>query len=164
MTSAIAQMENWMVFVNDMMSFYKEFDDERDQTSLVNNYCHTEGINLDQALEKLTRDTIHDSEQLMVVFEGRDSKMEATLKAFIQGYVTWHMCDRRYRMNEVYECCGDGPVAERFRQYYEKAREVGEIQLEEWTTPSVTTLAEEADKRSIWGSPSWFAHVLPMRS
>ena len=153
-----------MVFVNDMMSFYKEFDDERDQTSLVNNYCHTEEINLDQALEKLTRDTIHDSEQLMVVFEGRDPKMEATLKAFIQGYVTWHMCDRRYRMNEVYKSCGEGPNAEKFRQYYEKARKVGEVQLEEWTTPSVTTLAEQVDKKSLWGSPSWFTHVLSIGS
>lgn len=152
-----------MVFVNDMISFYKEFDDERDQTSLVNNYCHTEGINLDQALEKLTQNTIHNSVQLMVVFEGRDPKIEASIKAFVQGYVTWHMCDRRYRMNEVYESCGDGPIAGKFRRYYEKARKVGEVQLEEWRTPSVTTLAEQADRGRMWGSLSWFARVLPVR-
>ena len=125
-----------------MISFYKEFDDERDQTNLVNNYCHTKGISIEQALEKLTQDTIHDSVQLMVVFEGKDPKLEATLKAFIQGYITFHKCDKRYRMNEVYESCGDGPIAEKFRQYYGKARKAGEVPLKEWTTPSLTTLAE----------------------
>ena len=148
-TSAIAQLGNWSFFVNDMISFHKEFEHERDQVGLINNYCHTQGISLDQALEKLTRDTIHESEQLMIVFEGKDPKMGATIKAYIHGNVTWHMCDRRYRMDEVYESCGDGPNAEKFRQYYEKARKVGEVKLEEWTTPSLTTLAEQADGRSI---------------
>ena len=142
-TSVIAQMENWMVFVNDLMSFYKEFDDPRDQTSLVNNYCQCEGISLNQALDKLTRDTIHCSEQIFSVFEGKDGQIRATLEAFIHGYVTWHLCDARYRLEEVSKRAGDSPAGMKFSQYTEMARKVGGVDPGEWAFPSVATLVEQ---------------------
>lgn len=138
-----------MVFVNDLMSFYKEYDDPRDQTSLVNNYCRVEGIDLNQALDKLTRDTIHCCEQMLVVFEGKDPKVVATLEAFVQGYVTWHLCDKRYRLNEVYERSGDSPVEAKFRHYYEEARRVGYIDQGEWAVPSVAELVAEANESTV---------------
>lgn len=140
----IAQMGNWMVFVNDLMSFYKEYDDPRDQTSLVNNCCRVKGIGLNQALERLTRDTIHCNDRMLAVFEGKDPKVVATLDAFVQGYVTWHLCDNRYRLSEIYERSGDSPTEVKFRQYYEEARKVGYIDKEEWAVPSVAELVAEA--------------------
>src|SRR5690242_6292115 len=67
-TCAIAQMENWMVFVNDLLSFFKEWDEPRDQASPVNNYANCDRTSLIEALEKLTRDCIRDSEQIVEVF------------------------------------------------------------------------------------------------
>jgi trichodiene synthase len=138
-TSAIAQMENWMVWVNDLMSFYKEFDDPRDQTSLVKNYVVSEGITLNQALEKLTQDTLQSSEQMMVVFSEKDSKIMETIECFMHGYITWHLCDNRYRLKEIYEGTKDIETedATKFRKFYEQAAKVGAIEHSEWAYPSV---------------------------
>jgi len=133
-----------MVFVNDLMSFYKEFDDPRDQTSLVNNYCQCEGIDLDQALDKLTRDTIRCSEQIFAVFEGKNDEIRATLEAFVHGYVTWHLCDARYRLKEVHQRADDSPAGIKFSQYCEIANSVGGVDLGEWAFPSVATLMKQA--------------------
>lgn len=140
-TTAIAQVEHLNLYVNDLISFYKEFDDLRDQTSLVNNYCRVEGISLDQALDKLTCDVVRCCEQL-AVFEGRDANVKAAVDAFVHGYVTFHFCDPRYRMKEFYERCGDGPVALKFRHYYEEARRVGYIDPGEWAIPPVAVTPE----------------------
>lgn len=150
-----------MVFVNDLLSFYKEFDDPRDQTSLVKNYCQVEGISLDQALDRLTRDTIHCCEQMLAVFEGKNPKMVATLQAFVQGYVTWHLCDKRYRMNEVYERSGDSPIEVKFRQYYEEARRVGGIDQREWAVPPVSAMVEQANRSSV---SRWLPSIFSFRS
>lgn len=142
-TSVIAQMENWMVFVNDLMSFYKEFDDPRDQTSLVNNYVRCDHITLDQALDKLTRDTIVCSEQLIAVFKDKDPKIIDTLLSFCQGYVTWHLSDPRYRLKELYERAGNSPAGLKFREYQQASSAVAALDPREWAYPSVAVLAEQ---------------------
>ncbi len=160
-TTAIAHIEHPMVFLNDLLSFYKEFDDPRDQTSLVRNYCHVKEISLNEALEKLTCDVVHCCEQL-AVFEGKDPNVKATVEAFFQGYVTWHLCDDRYRMNDIYERCGDSPAAVKFCHYYEEARRVGSVDKEEWATPSVTVLAEQAKRSSSWSPRTLLARFFPI--
>lgn len=144
-TSAIAQMENWMVWVNDLMSFYKEFDDPRDQTSLVKNYVVSEGITLNQALEKLTQDTLQSSEQMMVVFSQKDPKIMDTIECFMHGYITWHLCDNRYRLKEIYDRTKDIQTedAMRFRKFYEQAFKVGAIEATEWAYPTVVERLEQ---------------------
>lgn len=141
--SVIAQMETWMVYVNDMMSYYKESMAERDQTSLVNNYVQCEGITLNEALEKLTCDVIHCSEQMVTVFEGKDPQLVAAVNTFIQGYVTWHLCDERYRLDELYERGKDTPAGMKFRGYQEKARKVGVVDSNTWARPTIATLVEQ---------------------
>ncbi|KAL2010759.1 hypothetical protein VTN00DRAFT_6566 [Thermoascus crustaceus] len=138
-TAAIAQIEPQMAFVNDLISFYKEFDCLRHQVNLVSNYCEVEGISLEQAFDRLTEDTIHSSEQLVTVFDGKDPKVAATVQAFVHGYVTWHFCNQRYRMHEVYKRSGDSPVGVKFRQYYEEAMKVGAIDFKEWAVPPAMT-------------------------
>jgi trichodiene synthase len=133
-------MENWMVFVNDLMSFYKEFDDPRDQTSLVNNYCQCEGISINEALDKLVYDVIHSSEQIYAVFEEKDGQIRDTLVSFIQGYTTWHLVDPRYRLKEVYKEVGNTPAEEKFSKYCEMAKKVGAVDPAEWAYPSVVAL------------------------
>lgn len=142
-TSVIAQMENWMVFVNDLMSFYKEFDDPRDQTSLVNNYVRCDRITLDQALDKLTRDTIICSEQLIAVFKDKDPKVIDTLSSFCQGYVTWHLSDPRYRLKELYERAGNSPAGLKFREYQQASSAAAVLDPREWAYPSVVAIVEQ---------------------
>nr|UWK21989.1 trichodiene synthase [Trichoderma margaretense] len=147
-------MENWMVWTNDLFSFYKEYFAERDQTSLVNNYVECEGITLDQALDKLCKDTIRSSEEIIQVFHDKDPKMYEILTSFIQGYITWHLCDDRYRLVEVYEAAGDDPVAQKFKKYAESARRVGAIDPARYCVPSVTELCEREMAKQSAGR-SW---------
>lgn len=138
-TTAIAQMEPMIVFVNDMISFYKEFDDSRDQVSLVTNYCQVEGITLREAFGRLTADAIDSVERLRMIFDGGKSPaVKVSIHAFVQGYVTFHFCDERYRIREVYERSGETPHETRFRHYYEAATRVGLIDFEEWAGSTAT--------------------------
>nr|UWK20173.1 trichodiene synthase [Trichoderma rhododendri] len=153
-TTAIAQMENWMVWTNDLFSFYKEYFSERDQTSLVNKYAECDGITLDQALDKLCADTIRASEEIMLVWKNKDPKMYEILTRFLQGYITWHLCDDRYRLVEVYEAAGDDATAQKFKKYVESARHVGAIDPARYAVPSVTELAERETAKQSAGR-SW---------
>ena len=131
-TTAIALIDPIVGFVNDLFSFYKEFDEPRDQVILVRNYCHVEGISLEKALERLTEDIIHCYEQISVVFEGKDPNVIATVQGFVQGYLTWHLCAERYRFKEIYERCGKSSVETKFRHYCEQAWKVGYVDRGEW--------------------------------
>ncbi|KAJ2970533.1 hypothetical protein NQ176_g8143 [Zarea fungicola] len=82
-TTAVARMENWM-------------------TSLVNNYVATHGLTLGQALEKLIQEVLLSSKQMMAVFADKDPQLRETISRFMHGYVTWHLCDDRYRLSEIY--------------------------------------------------------------
>jgi trichodiene synthase len=122
-TTAICMMENWMVWVNDLISFYKEFDDPRDQTSLINNYAHVE---------------------IMTVFADKDPRLVNTLTRFMHGYVTWHLCDDRYRISEIYKQVDGGSEVDcKFRHYYEEANKVGRVEASEWAVPIATTIIEQ---------------------
>ncbi|KAL5093615.1 Trichodiene synthase [Trichoderma cf. simile WF8] len=149
-TAAIAQMENWVVWTNDLFSFYKEYFTERDQTSLVNNYVACDGITLDQALYKLCEDAIRSSEEMIHVFQDKHPMIYESLTRFIQGYITWHLCDDRYRLIEICDSSSNSPIAQKFQNYMESARRVGIIDTARYCVPSVTELC----KREIEGQMS----------
>lgn len=135
-TTVIAQAEPVVAFVNDLISFYKEYDGDREEPGLVSNCCHVEGISLNQAFDRLTSDTINSCERLLTVCDNQNApKVAETVRAFVYGYVTWHFCDERFRMREVYERSGDGLDGEKFRQYYDAAMKVGSVDKEEWAIP-----------------------------
>jgi trichodiene synthase len=138
-TTVIAQIEPMVAFVNDLVSFYKEFDNPRDQVSLVTNYCQVEGMTLQQAFDRLTDDAIHSIEQLKVIFDGgKTPAVVDSIHAFVQGHVTWHFCDERYRMREIYERSCETPYGTKFRHYYEAALKVGYIDVRKWAGPTAT--------------------------
>jgi hypothetical protein len=87
-TAIITQMEKFETLTNDLFSFYKEFDELRDQMSLVNTYVCCNHITPDKALNKLTADVIACSEQLVAVLKDKDSKIADSLHSFMPGYVT----------------------------------------------------------------------------
>lgn len=129
----MAQIDGPVAFVNDLFSYYKEFN--QDEANLVSNWRTVDGITHEQALERLTDQTIHACLRILEIFKDKDSKVLATIRTFIHGYVTWHFCDLRYRLREVYDSAGDGPDGAKFRQYFERALTVGWVDLHEWTLP-----------------------------
>jgi len=146
-TATISYMENWTVFVNDLMSFYKEFDEPRDQTCLVNNYALCDESTLEEALDKLMRDTIVSSQKAIAVFQDKDPRLFDTIKSFCQGYVTWHLCDPRYRLSELYKCTGQTEDGAKMRAYLDAGFKVGAVDPSEWAYPSVAELVKEQKGR-----------------
>ncbi|KAF2136445.1 uncharacterized protein K452DRAFT_322438 [Aplosporella prunicola CBS 121167] len=142
--TATAQVDPVAYFVNDLCSFYKEWEEPRDQTNLVKNWCAVDGIDMDSALARLADETIRCVERLLGVFEGKNAAVRDTLAAFANGYVTWHFCDHRYRLDEVYELAeGLGEEGEKFRRYFETARDAGFVPLENWAIPRLADVMEE---------------------
>nr|UWK20113.1 trichodiene synthase [Trichoderma decipiens] len=152
-TSVIAQLDNWVTWTNDLFSFYKEYLAERDQTSLVNNYVECEGITLDEALDRLCRDTIRSSKEIIQVFQSKNPHIYEALTRFLQGYITWHLCDNRYRLDEIYESAGEDPIALKFKQYVESARRVGCVDPAKYCVPSVAELCEREMAKHLAGKP-----------
>ena len=132
-----------MIFINDLISFYKEFDDPEDEVILVRNYCIVEGISLHQALRKLTSQAVCGCEQLFAVFDDKTPQVKAAIFAFLQGYITWHLTSDRYRMDEVFEQAGDSPDGLEFRRYYEQVRVTVWVSLDEWAVPLASILEED---------------------
>lgn len=137
---AVALMESWEIYTNDLLSFYKEYDDTGDDSYLINNYRRCEGISVEQALQKLTDDVVACSNQLKEVFKGRDERIWANINGFMQGYVTWHLSDKRYRLSELaaeLQASGEGKeVVASWKQ----AQDVGHVEPERWAFPSVEEL------------------------
>lgn len=131
-TTCIAMLENWMIWVNDTISYYKEFDEPRDQAGLVNNYCAVGGLTHAEGMEKLTNNVLRVSEQIKAVFKDKDPRIAETISKFMHGHLTWHLCDKRYRMNEVFDLAGDDEVGTRFRRYYQEAQGVGRVDKADW--------------------------------
>lgn len=146
-TAAIAQFEPLAFYLNDLFSFYKEFDEPRDQTSLANNFCKVDGITINQSLDRIAQESIHSCTQILAVFKN-DEKFLTTVQRFIHGYVTWHLSDQRYRLREVYEQCrSDTPTEVKFRHYCEQAWAVGDIDPKDWAVGPV--LVQPDSQRSV---------------
>lgn len=152
--TAIAQIEPMVAFFNDLFSFYKEWDEPRDAINLVNSVANVEGIELEAAFERLIVDTIHSSERLLAVFKDSGSaEIKEIINAFVQGYCTWHFCDTRFRMEEVFKKAESVPYGEQFRRYYQHAMSIGSPRIEDWAPSGATFI-----KRSVvdtQGHASW---------
>lgn len=144
--SAMPHLEHWEIFVNDVMSFYKEFGQADDQAILVRNYvrCGPQA-SVEEALDRVAGDAIARSEILCRVFRDGadvDPHVAATVEAFCQGYVTWHLSDPRYRLSELGNRGGDGGAAGKFREYLDAGAQAA-VGAELWAYPSVEAMAEE---------------------
>ncbi|CAI7616678.1 unnamed protein product [Penicillium discolor] len=143
-TATIAQIKNWIALVNNLLSFYSEFEEPRGRMSLVNISAQCNELTLEEDLKKLTNDTIVGSEQLLGVFRDKDPRTLHTLRTFCQGYVTWHLCDPRYRLQQLYSLANESAeVSTKFHSYLQAAKEVGYVDPKGWAYPSVAYLAAE---------------------
>lgn len=143
--AAIPHLDHWEIFVNDVMSFYKEFDCVDDQAILVRNYVHCgPQASVEEGLDRVASDAISRSEILRRVFcDNKDMEphVAATVEAFCQGYITWHLSDPRYRLRELGKRGGDSAAARRFREYLDAGAQAA-VDAEHWAYPSVEVMAE----------------------
>lgn len=123
--------------MNDLLSFWKEFDDADDQNTLINNYISTEGITIEGALEKLMINSLDITERMIKVFADKDENVRQTITKFVHGYVTWHLTDKRYRMVEFYDLVKNLEAGQKFKQYFESAPSIAP---EQWAIPAAPPL------------------------
>lgn len=142
--SAILDVDYYMFLVNDLISFYKEF--EKEDTILVKNYSRTYNIGIPDALDKVLEEITDSVDRLTCVFAEKNPAVFKPIYAFMHGYVTWHFCNQRYRMGEVIELLDDGEVSKKFRKYHEHAQKTGQIPITEWATPSIGDIASNTTK------------------
>lgn len=154
-TSVMPHLEHWEIFVNDVMSFYKEFDCLDDQAILVRNYvrCGPEA-SIEEGLNRIANDSIARTEILCRVFcdnKDMEPQVAATVEAFCQGYITWHLSEPRYRLRELGERAGDSATARKFREYLDTAAQAA-VDAEHWAYPSIAAMAEmQARDKAVSG-------------
>ncbi|EMC91673.1 hypothetical protein BAUCODRAFT_27945 [Baudoinia panamericana UAMH 10762] len=140
-TCVLAQIDNPAGLVNDLFSYYKEYDQA--EINLVANWCEVDGISKEQALDRLTELTTHSCTRLLELFKDKDPAVFATVRAFMHGYVTWHFCDLRYRQHEIFASATNSPDATKFREYLAKAARFGWVDMSKWAatqqSPAVFT-------------------------
>ena len=143
-TTVIAHIEPVIAYVNDLLSFCKEFDNPRDQINLVTNRCLAEGITLAEAFDQLTDETIQAVERLQSVLITKQSpKVAVMMHASVEGYTTWHFCDARFRMREMCDLVDRTPDGNKYRDYFDIAMQVSSFDVAEWS--SVRNLAKIID-------------------
>lgn len=132
--SIIAEIEPYVALVNDLLSFFKEFGDSREQVNLVRNWAYVEDMRLENAFQRLADETVRSGERLVSMVKDFDAGVRETVLGFVHGYVSWHFCDQRYRMAEVSHLasCLDSVEATRFREYYETTMRVWDFGIDTW--------------------------------
>ncbi|PHH79274.1 hypothetical protein CDD80_5269 [Ophiocordyceps camponoti-rufipedis] len=83
MTAAICLVEKGMTAINDLLSFYKEYE-EGDQKSWVIHYAEVNGVPQTEALTQLARNIVSVSDEVSTVFSEKPFLAE-TVNRFIQG-------------------------------------------------------------------------------
>jgi trichodiene synthase len=150
-------------WVHSLLSFYKEFDEPRDQANLVDNYAWSNKITPEGALERSQRCQVtYPWQNVLSVCEilgslsrnAARSCSESTIVSVVKfsrapSYVTWHLCDPRYRLEELHSFGGESTeVSAKFHNYLQSAKEAGSVDPEAWAYPSVASLA--ADDLAYW--------------
>jgi trichodiene synthase len=149
MSCVMAHMDGVVTSINDLLSYYKEFD--QDEANLVSNWCVTDGIDKVQALQRLTDQTIHACKQILEIFADRDSGVRDAIRCFIHGFVTSHLCSERYRLRELYDRA-TGTDADAFRAFYEQAINAAMVDTAEWTQ-AASRIQTEVDLKASAGRP-----------
>ena len=87
-----------------------------------------------QAFERVTADAINSVERLRLVFEkNRHPLVADMMEGFVQGYITWHFCEKRYMLPQIYEKVAKRAEGIKFRNYFDEIRGTGWVDPAEWT-------------------------------
>ncbi|TIA29602.1 hypothetical protein D6C78_10125 [Aureobasidium pullulans] len=143
--TVIAEMEQWEIHVNDLLSFYKESFDVDEQANLIVNFAYCTGVSTQDSFSRLTTSIAASGKALTTILMNKAPKMQGVVTAFMQGYVTWHLTNPRYRIGELVEQVDklrlDGN--EQLCKVWKAAMDVGDVDPKLWATPSLQDMMEE---------------------
>ncbi|KAJ6028446.1 Trichodiene synthase [Penicillium herquei] len=95
----ISYLQAYLNSANDIMSSYKEAFEEED-CNFVDNSAKMLGVTRIKALRKLCADTVELVGRLRCL-SSTNSTLCVTIESFIHGYIMYHLCQRRYRLEEL---------------------------------------------------------------
>lgn len=132
--SVTAETEPYTTLANDLLSYFKEFDNSRDEVNLVRNWAYVEDMRIEDAFQRLADETILAGERCVSMVKDLDPGFKETVLGLVHGYVTWHLCDQRYRMADVYKLARslDSVEAARFCEYYETTMRAWGFGIDDW--------------------------------
>ncbi|KAJ5555173.1 terpenoid synthase [Penicillium sp. DV-2018c] len=109
---AIPSIMLFLGYVNDLLSFYKEESSAGDYPGFVHSHAQVFGVTPAQSLRQLLVDTIAEVQKMRNIFS-QDATMTGRINKFIYGYIFYHLCSGRYRLDEL-----DVPAALESRARY----------------------------------------------
>ncbi|BBN13561.1 protein MpFTPSL5 [Marchantia polymorpha subsp. ruderalis] len=93
--------------VNDVLSFYKEYEEEYVGANYIFTVAKAENITLFEVLDGLMNQIVEIRKNVMAIAERTNSlEVKRTVAQYFQGYIAFHFSwEKRYRLGEVF---GDG--------------------------------------------------------
>ncbi|KAJ5096938.1 terpenoid synthase [Penicillium angulare] len=98
--TAIPSINSFLGYVNDMLSFYKEELEEGDCPGYIESHAKVHGTTLLQSLDQLRVKTVDEIRKIRSILSD-DAIMLERINQFIHGYIFYHLCASRYRLNEL---------------------------------------------------------------
>ncbi|PWY83875.1 terpenoid synthase [Aspergillus sclerotioniger CBS 115572] len=98
--SAVPNIMLFLGYVNDLLSFYKEELKDGDCPGFIRDYAMVHGATSLQALRQLRHETIEEVRKIRSILAGDPATAER-IEQFIHGYIFYHLCAGRYRLDEL---------------------------------------------------------------
>ena len=98
--SAVPSIMLFLGYVNDLLSFYKEETKQEDSPGFVQSYAKVYNCTALEALGQLRHETINEVRKIRSIL-ARDAAMADRIDQFVYGYIFYHLCTGRYRLNEL---------------------------------------------------------------
>lgn len=98
--SAVPSIMLFLGYVNDLLSFYKEEIKQEDSPGFVQSYVKVYYCTALEALRQLRHEIIKEVRKIWSIL-AKDAAMADRINQFIYGYIFYHLCTGRYRLNEL---------------------------------------------------------------
>ncbi|KAH0039109.1 terpenoid synthase, partial [Aureobasidium melanogenum] len=138
--SVISEIEQWELYVNDLLSFYKEHfgTDKQEHANFVSNYAHCVGVTVQESLSRVLDKITLPNNALVGLLPNVDPKMKKVVDDFMLGYAAFHFTDARYHMSELVERAENLGLegAQELRKFYDIVK-AGSDKGPTWALPSL---------------------------
>lgn len=98
--AAIPSIMLFLGYVNDLLSFYKEELNEEDSPRFIQSHAKVHGTTLLQSLFQLRIETVDEVRKIRSILSD-DAILTERIDQFIHGYIFYHLCSGRYRLDEL---------------------------------------------------------------
>lgn len=99
-TAAIPSIMLFLGYANDLLSFYKEEGKAGDYPGFIQNHAKVHGLTSLQSLHQIRIETIKEVQKVRSILSN-DAVMAERINQFIYGYIFYHLCSGRYKLDEL---------------------------------------------------------------